>query len=77
MNLNEYRNLMLTFSTITLHPRKQNWNFFTFIINGNQTFIFQMYKVARPLGEKLDFFSPLGFEDKSDFGHKTSKLKPT
>ena len=27
------------------------------------------------MGEKLDFFSPLGFEAKSDFDHKTSKLK--
>ena len=28
------------------------------------------------MGEKLDFFSPLGFEAKTDYDHKTSKLKP-
>ena len=34
----------------------------------------QIYRVVRPLGEKLDFFSPLGFEAKSYFDSKTSKL---
>ena len=28
------------------------------------------------LGEKLDFFSPLGFEAKGKSDHKTSKLNP-
>ena len=47
-----------------------------FVINGNQTFISQIYRVVGHLGEKLDFFSPLGFESKSDFDHKTSNLNP-
>ena len=63
--MSEFNNHLLP---ITLHPRKQNWNFFIFVINGNQTLISQIYRV--------DFFSPLGFEAKSDFGHKTSRLKP-
>ena len=36
--------------------------------------ISQIYGVIGPLGGKLDFFSPLGFEAKSYFDSKTSKL---
>ena len=61
-------------SAITLHTRKQNWNFSIFLINGNQTFLSQTYRIIRPLGEKLDCFSPLRFEPKSEFFHETSKL---
>ena len=43
-----------------------------FVINCNQTFIFQIYSVVGLLGEKLDFFSSFGFEAESCFGHKTS-----
>ena len=32
--------------------------------------------IVGPLGEKLDFFSPLRFEPESEFGHETSKLNP-
>ena len=35
----------------------------------------QIYRVVGHLGEKLDFFSPLGFDAKSNFDHKTLKLK--
>ena len=51
-------------------------NFFIFLINDNQAFIPQINRVIARLGEKLHFFSPLGFEAKSDSGHKTSKLNP-
>ena len=47
-----------------------------YVINGNQTFISQVYRVVGPLGENLDFFRPLGLEAESDFGHKTPKLNP-
>ena len=63
-------------SALTLHKRKQNWIFFIFVINGNQIFLSQTYRIVGPLGEKLDFFSPLRFEPKSEFGHETSKLNP-
>ena len=65
-------------SAITLVPRKQNWNFFISVFNGNKTFISQIYRVVDPLGGKLDFFNPLVLEAKakSDFDHKVSKLKP-
>ena len=36
----------------------------------------QVYKVLCPLGEKVDFVIPSGFETKSNFDHKTSKFKP-
>ena len=36
----------------------------------------QIYRAVGPLGEKFDFFRLLKFEAKSDFDHKTSKLKP-
>ena len=39
-------------------------------------FTFQIYRAIDPLEGKLDFFSPLGFEAKCDFDHKTYKLKP-
>ena len=47
-----------------------------FEINGNHAFISQIYRVVGPMGEKLDFFTPLGFEAKSEFHHKPLKLKP-
>ena len=72
--MTEFYNHLL--SAITLHPRKQNWNFFIFVIIGNQTFIPQTRKIVGLLGEKLIFFSPLGFEAKSNFDPKTSKSKP-
>ena len=47
-----------------------------FVINDNQGFISQIYRVVRPLGEKLHFCSPLGFKAESNFDHKTPKLQP-
>ena len=69
--MSEFNNRLL--SATTVHPRKQNWNFFIFEIDGNQTFISQIYRVVGPLGEKLEFSSPLGFEAKSNFDQKNSK----
>ena len=60
-------------SAITLHQRKQNWNFFIFVINGDQTSISQIYRFVSPLAEKLNFLVPLALEAKSDFDHRTSK----
>ena len=37
--------------------------------------VYIICRAFSPWREKLDFFSPLGFEAKSDFDHKTSKLK--
>ena len=76
MNLNEYQNFKShLLSAITLHPRKQEVDFFIFVINGNQSFISQIHRALSPLGKSSIFFSPLGFEAKSDFDHKPSKLK--
>ena len=63
-------------SAITSHARKQNWNFFVFVISGSQTFISQIYRVVGPSGEKLNFYRSLVFEAESDFDHKITKLKP-
>ena len=63
-------------SAINLYQRKQNWNFFIFVINGNQTFISQIYRVVCPIEEKLDFFNHLGFESKSESVHKISLSSP-
>ena len=46
-----------------------------FVINNNKSFIFQNLKTVGPLGEKLDFFSPSGFEIQSNFDYRTSKIK--
>ena len=36
-------------------------------------FISQIFGVVGPLGENLDFFSPLGFDVKTNSDHKTQK----
>ena len=36
----------------------------------------KIYGAVSCLGEKLDFFSPLGFEANCNFDFKTYKLKP-
>ena len=45
------------------------------VISGNQSFISQLLNIVGPLGEKFDFFNPLGFEIQSAFDHKISKIK--
>ena len=39
------------------------------------SFTFQIFEVIDPLGENLDFFSPLGFDVQKNSGHKTQKIK--
>ena len=39
------------------------------MITCNQAFISQIYRAVSPLEVKFKFFSPLGFEAKSDFHH--------
>ena len=36
----------------------------------------KIYRAVGCLGEKLDFFSPLGFETNCNFDYKTYKSKP-
>ena len=43
---------------ITLHPRKQDWNFFIFVINGNQAFTSEIYGVVGPLEKNIIFVVP-------------------
>ena len=50
-------------------------NFYIFGINNNQTFVSKVLTVLGPLGDKFNFFNPLGFGAESDFDHKTSKIK--
>ena len=50
-------------------------NSYILVISNNQSFISQILKVVGPLGEKLEFFSPLGFKIKSNFDLETTKLK--
>ena len=40
-----------------------------------QGFISQIFGVVGPLGGKLDFFSPFGFDVKTNSDHKTQKIK--
>ena len=46
-------------------------NFYMIIISTNQSFISQIWRIVGPLGEKLDFLSPLGFEIQRSFDNKT------
>ena len=73
MNLNEYQKSEFDnhlISAIMLHPQQENWNFSVFVINNNQTFMSQIYRVISLLGEKLDFLSFLTFQAKSSFSKK-------
>ena len=47
------------------------WNFYTFVISNNQSFIFDVLKVVDCVGEKFDLISPLQFDTRKD-----SDLKP-
>ena len=38
-----------------------------------QSFTSQIFGVVGPLGETLDFFSPLGFDIQTNSDHKTQK----
>ena len=45
-----------------------------FEIKGNQIFISQIYRPVGPMGGKLDFFIPLGFEAKTYLDHRSLLL---
>ena len=62
-------------SFITLYPLQQFWKFYIFVISNNQSFISQILRVVGPLGEKCEFFSPLGFKLQSNFDLETTKIK--
>ena len=40
-----------------------------------QSFTSQIFEVVGPLGENLDFFSPLGFDVQTNSDHKAQKIK--
>ena len=56
-------------------PYSKAGNCFLFGINNNQTFHISNFDSPQSLGRKVQFFSPLGFEPKSTFSHKTCKIK--
>ena len=58
---------------IALYPTQQNWKCLG-ICNANiLSFTSQIFGVVGPLGENLDFFSPLGFDVQTNSDHKTQK----
>ena len=50
-------------------------NFYIFVISNSHSFIPQVFKVVGPLGKKIIFFSPLGFEIQKNNDYKASKFK--
>ena len=46
-----------------------------FVIAYIQSFTSQIFGVVSPLGENLDFFSPLGFDVQTNSDHKPPKIK--
>ena len=81
MNLNEKKHHFCLsnhlLSAITLYPTQQNWE--CLHVRNRQYTEFhissQIFGVVGPLGENLDFFSPLGFDVETNFDHKTQKIK--
>ena len=45
------------------------------VISNNQSLVSQILRVIDPLGEKFDFFSPLGFDTERDSDLETSEFK--
>ena len=62
---------------IALYPTQQNWK--CLHIRDRQytvqSFTSQIFGVVGPLGENLNFFSPLGIDVQTNSGHKTQKVK--
>ena len=50
-------------------------NFYIFVISCSQSFISQILRVTGPLGEKFDFFNPLGSDIQWGSHYETSKIK--
>ena len=67
---------MVVFNLHQIKQIKFFWDTrYIFGINNYRTLISQILTIFGPLGEKFDFFIFLGFEAKSDFDHKTFKIK--
>ena len=50
-------------------------NFYIFVISNSQSFSPQILEVVGALGEKIIFFSPLGFEIQKNSDYQTTKFK--
>ena len=72
--LNQIHIRKYRFVSVTIFIQyKPTGNFCTSGINHNQTCLFQILTVHGPLRENC--LNPLGLEAKSDFDHRTSKIK--
>ena len=60
---------------ISLYLTQQIWKFYIFVISSNKSFLSQVLRVTGRLGEKFNFFSPLGFDIQRDSDHETTKIK--
>ena len=67
--------LLLSFSHSFIFNTAKIRNYYVFVIGNIQSFISQIFGVVRPLGENKEFFSPLGFDIRRNFYHKTPKIK--
>ena len=67
--------MSISFLSLFYIQQSKTGNFYIFVINNNQNFVSQILTVLSAFGEKFNFFDPLGFEAKSDFDHKTTKIK--
>ena len=72
MNLNEYKGSFL-FKSPSSSSHSKTGNVYVFVIASIQGFTSQIFGVVRPLGENLDFFSPLGFYAETISDNKTPK----
>ena len=50
-------------------------NFCVFVMSNKKSFMYQNLKFVSPCGGKFDFFNHLGFEIRSVFDYRTSKIK--
>ena len=75
MNLNEYEGSFLfkspSFPAIALYPTQQKWK--CLHTRNRQYTEFQIFGVVGSFGENLDFFSPLGFDVRTNSDKKTPK----
>ena len=63
------------FPAIALYPTQENWKCLH-IRNCQYTeFHISNFGIAGPLGEKLDFFCPLGFDVQTNSDHKDQRIE--
>ena len=76
MNIKDHfcltRHLLLA---IALYPTQQNWKCLHIRNRQCAEFHISNFGVVGPLGENLEFFSPLGFDVQINSDHKTQKIK--